>query len=353
MKTLEQYGWGEPQREYFSSAQPGLAPGRVIAIKGFKYFLATAKGELETELSGKLLFESQNEFLPKIGDWVLYTDYETMGYIVEVFPRVNALSRKTPGRKTESQVLATNIDYAIIVQSLDDNFNLMRLDRYIVQVINCNIKPVVILSKTDLASDPSVYRDEVRRLKRDAAVYLCSAYTGAGIDAIIAGVMQPGRTCVLIGSSGVGKSSILNALVKRDVQQTSSLSDATSKGRHTTTARELFILPGGALVIDTPGMREFGVTAPNDSAESDEFPALHALATRCRYSDCQHINEAGCAVLDAVRQGTLDPVIYESYIKLMKEQRRFQISAGEKKQQAKKFGRMIKEVKSHRRKYKY
>ena len=353
MNTLEQYGWGEPQREYFRSAQPGLPPGRVIAIKGFKYFLATAKGELETELSGKLLFESQNEFLPKVGDWVLYTDYDTMGYIVEVFPRVNALSRKTPGPKTESQVLATNIDYAVIVQSLDDNFNLMRLDRYIVQVINCNITPVVILNKADLAGDPSVYRDQVRRLKRDAEVYLCSSYTGAGIDAIIAGIMRRGKTCVLIGSSGVGKSSILNALVKRDVQQTSSLSDATSKGRHTTTARELFILPGGALVIDTPGMREFGVTAPNDSVESDEFPALHALASGCRYSDCQHINEAGCAVLDAVRQGALDPVIYESYIKLMKEQRRFQISAGEKKRQAKKFGRMIKEVKSHRRKYKY
>ena len=221
------------------------------------------------------------------------------------------------------------------------------------QVINCNIRPVVILNKADLVSDHAFYLNEVQRLKRDASVYLCSTYTGEGIDAIIAGFMQPAKTYVLIGSSGVGKSSILNALVNRDVQATSSVSDATSKGRHTTTARELFIIPGGALVIDTPGMREFGVTASNESAEADDFPALQEIATRCRYSNCQHINEADCAVLEALGQGTLDPVIYDSYIKLMKEQRRFRISAEVKKQEAKKFGRMIKEVKSHRKKYKY
>jgi ribosome biogenesis GTPase / thiamine phosphate phosphatase len=353
MTTLIQYGWGLPQQNYFNSLHTKLSPGRVISIQGFKYFLITENGELETELSGKLLFENENENLPKVGDWVLYTAYDTIGYIVEVFPRVNALSRRNPGRKVEAQVLAANIDYAIIVQGLDSNFNLMRLDRYIVQIRNGNIQPVVVLNKADLIENRDHYIEEVNRLRRDVPVYLCSTYNGVGIAEIQNEILQPGKTCVLIGSSGVGKSSILNALLSREVQQIGSISDITSKGKHTTTSRELFRLSNGCLVIDTPGMREFGMTGGDELTDDDQFPVLAELSKHCRYSDCKHLNETGCAVLDALENGSLDPVIYESYIKLIKEQRRFQISADEKKQQAKFFGKLTKEAKAHRKKYKY
>lgn len=353
MTTLTQFGWGQAQHHFYTTLGTTLLPGRVCSIKGFKYFVITENGELETELSGKLLFENENEFLPKTGDWVLVTAYDNLGFIVEVFPRTNALTRKNPGRKTDVQVLATNIDYAIVVQSLDTNFNLMRLDRYLVQIINCNIKPIVILNKADLVPDVQRYIDEVNRLQRDVPVIVCSTVDGRGFAELEAQVFLPGKTCVLIGSSGVGKSSILNKLMEEPVQLTATMSDFNNKGRHTTTTRELFRLTNGALVVDTPGMREFGVTPLDDANRDEEFPALSALAVKCRYSDCKHLNETGCAVLAALQDGSLDPVIYDSYIKLMKEQRRFTVSVEEKKQRARQFGKILKEAKLHRRKYKY
>jgi ribosome biogenesis GTPase / thiamine phosphate phosphatase len=156
MNYLSKYGWTSFQQEFMLSANAGLLPGRVISIKGYKYYLITDKGELETELSGKLLFESEVENLPKVGDWALYIDYETTGYIVEVMPRQNALSRKNPGRKVTRQVLAANVDYGVIVQGLDRDFNLMRLDRYILQITACGIAPAVILNKADLVDDTEI-----------------------------------------------------------------------------------------------------------------------------------------------------------------------------------------------------
>lgn len=353
MTTLSEYGWGPTQQEFYSSIPSGLIPGRVCAVKGFKYFVNTEEGELEAELSGKLLFENENAFLPKTGDWVLLTAYDTMGYIVEMFPRTNALTRKNPGKKVEAQILASNIDFAIIVQGLDSNFNLMRLDRYIAQIMNCGIDPVVLLNKVDLVNDHEHYLQQVRRLQRSVPVYLCSTVTGQGFPAVEQDILQAGKTCVLIGSSGVGKSSILNYLLDQTLQRTGTVSESNKKGRHTTTTRELFVLPGGALMIDTPGMREFGLTGVDDESGADEFPALQDLSAKCHYSDCQHLNEPGCAVLAALQDGSLDPVIYDSYIKLMKEQRRFTISVVQKKQQAKQFGRLIKEVKQHRKRYKF
>lgn len=353
MNSLLQYGWNSSLDQQYHLLKTDLLPGRIISIQGYKYHLITSRGELETELSGKLLFESETENLPKVGDWVLFIDYTTTGYIVEVFPRMNALSRKAPGRKTEKQILAANIDMALVVQGLDRDFNLMRLDRYITQIIACGIEPVVILNKSDLVSDPSQQVTAVEKLKRDCRIFVCSTHSGNGLDKIRNEVFQPMKTHILIGSSGVGKSSLLNALTQSEAQKTAVISEANQKGRHTTTTRDLFLVSNGALVIDTPGMREFGITFEDHASESDTFPVIRELASGCRFTDCQHINELGCAVLHALGDGTLDPVIYESYIKLVKEQRRFQISAEEKKQQSKMFGRMTKEAKQHRKKYKY
>lgn len=353
MKNLIRFGWDESLQHHFDTLKIALFPGRVTSIRGFKYCVMAERGELETELSGKLLFESENENLPKVGDWVLFQDYDTMGYIIELLPRKNALSRKTAGAKFERQILATNIDHALIVQGLDRDFNLMRLERYIVQIAACGIKPVVVLNKADLVEDPSAFKLEVDKLKRDVPVYACSTLTGSGLSELIQEIFSPGKTCVLIGSSGVGKSSLLNRIMNAETQVIGDVSEANSKGKHTTTTRDLFLLSNGALLIDTPGMREFGVTFEENSSEGDLFPEITKLAARCRYNDCRHIEENGCAVLAALENGNLESILYDSYIKLLKEQRRFQITADEKKRMNKQFGKITREAKDYRKKYKF
>jgi ribosome biogenesis GTPase / thiamine phosphate phosphatase len=353
MTTLTDFGWNEIHLQYFTHANNGLPVGRVISIKGFKYDLITEQGMLETELSGKLLYGTLPEDLPRVGDWVFYMNYDTMGYILDVFPRVNALTRKNPGNKTEKQVLAANIDHALIVQGLDRDFNLMRLERYLVQLAACGIAPIVILNKADLVTDQGAYIDAITRLGRDCRVHFCSTYTGLGIGELNDRVLEKQKTYILLGSSGVGKSSLLNALMQIDVQRTESTSDWSNKGKHTTTRRDLFQLPNGGLVIDSPGMREFGLTGDGAHHADDLFPAIARFAASCRFSDCTHSNEPGCAVTEAVAAGNLDAQVYESYRKLIREQRRFTINAEDKKRMEKQFGRMTREAKDHRKKYKY
>jgi ribosome biogenesis GTPase / thiamine phosphate phosphatase len=354
MDFLTEFGWNSFHRQYFNSAEDNeFKVGRVISIKGFKYELITEKHELETELSGRLLYGALSEELPKVGDWVKYIDYDQAGYIVDVLPRKNFLSRKSPGSKTEKQVLATNIDCALVVQGLDRDFNLMRLDRYLVQLTACNIRSAVVLNKSDLVQNTDLQRDEILKLGRDCEVYFCSTYTGEGIDEIKSKLLQPGQTYILIGSSGVGKSSLLNALMQTERQKIGETSDSSRKGKHTTTTRDLFKLDNGSLIIDTPGMREFGVTFEDGSSSDELFPAISKFANECRYGDCKHINETGCAVIAAVGEGKLEEEAYNSYVKLLKEQRRFEISAEDKKREGKESGRRSREANNHRKKFKF
>ena len=354
MTLLTQFGWNTFHQEYYNkNVKDDLFIGRVTSIKGFKYDLITDKGELETELSGKLLFGTASEDLPKVGDWVLYMDYSTMGYIIDMLPRTNALTRKNPGNKTERQVLACNIDYALIVQGLDQDFNIMRLERYIVQITMCGITPVVILNKADLVANLEEYKREVQKLQRDCEVVFCSTYSGMGLGDLKQNVLKKFKTYIMIGSSGVGKSSLLNAFMNNTLQKISGTSDSTSKGKHTTTTRDLFQLPNGSLLIDTPGMREFGVTFEEGHHSDKLFPAIDKLSASCRFSDCKHLNEVGCAVLEALQSGELEPEVYDSYIKLVKEQRRFEIKAEDKKRLGKQAGRMAREANEHRKKNKY
>lgn len=353
MTSLEQYGWKQFHAgKYIGFSKDSLLPGRIVSVKGFKYILITEKGEMEAELSGKLLYGSVSEELPKCGDWVLFLDYDTMGYIIEVLPRINALTRKNPGTKTARQVLASNIDHALIVQALDRDFNIMRLERYLVQISACGIKASVILNKSDLVSDPTDFVEEVRALKRECAIYLSSTYSGDGLDEIRSAVFEKGKTYMLMGSSGVGKSSLLNALMRQEIQQIQDLSDVNKKGKHTTTTRDLFLMDNGSLIIDTPGMRAFGLTMEDDTTSSDLFPAIDSFAEHCHFGDCSHINEPGCAVIAAVDSGEMEEIVYRSYLKLVKEQRRFEIKASDKKRLGKQMGKMVREAKAYRDRYK-
>ena len=354
MISLENYGWNHFHEQYYQVHQSSdLSVGRVISIKGFKYNLITVKGEAEAELSGKLLYGVTQEDLPKVGDWVFYKDYDAMGYIISVFPRKNELARRDPGERTQRQILAANIDCALVVQGLDMNFNIMRLDRYLVQLAACNIPAVVILNKADLVEDIEIYRKEVEKLGRDCPVLVCSTYTSVGIDKLTNAILGRGKTFIMIGSSGVGKSSLLNQLLRQDIQRTSDIGGLTGKGKHTTTSRDLFQLVNGSLLIDTPGMREFGVTAEEGGNSMQLFPLIEKFEGKCRFADCTHIHEQDCAVLRALNSGELDADVYESYRKLLKEQRRFGISAEDKKRMGKQFGKMTREAKNYRKKYKY
>lgn len=352
MTSLDQYGWLRYRHSCTSIEIPrDLTIGRIVSIKGFKYYTVTEAGELECDLSGRLLYLPSTDH-PKTGDWVTLTVYDTAGYIISVLPRYNELSRRNPGAATERQLLAANIDAAFIVQGLDRDFNVMRLERYLVQLAACNIPANIVLNKADLVDDTLPYLDAVQALGRGVTVSFCSTHTGVGMRALQEELLLPGHTYVLIGSSGVGKSSLLNALLHQEQQATAATSGSNQKGRHTTTTRDLFRLPNGSLLIDTPGMREFGVTG-GEAASEDLFPIISSLASSCRFTDCQHLDEQGCAVLAALHNGSLPGAVYDSYLKLKKEMRRFEIDVSDKKRLNKQFGKIAREAKNHRKKYKY
>jgi len=216
----------------------------------------------------------------------------------------------------------------------------------------CNVPAVVLLNKADLREDKEYFVNEIYKLQRDCRVIFCSTLSRDGMDTL-ANFLQAGMTYILIGSSGVGKSSILNALMNRELQKTNRMSEITSKGKHTTTTRDLFQLPNGSMIIDTPGMREFGLTMEDSETSDALFPRIYELARDCRYSDCTHQDEPGCAVLSALETGDLDHGMYDSYVKLIKELRRFQVKIEDRKRISKQWGRMTREAKNHRKKNKY
>jgi ribosome biogenesis GTPase len=343
---------------WFSDRQPeprllGCAPARVTAVDRDRYMVRDAHGEIPAELSGAFRFAVESSAdLPCVGDWAsvdLHNDRD-LAIVHALFPRKSLLQRKTPGRQIDYQLVAANVDVAFLVQSCDEDFSLRRLERYLSMVHQAHIEPRMLLTKSDLLQPPEIERRiaAVKETSPGLMVLAISNKTDAGREEL-GRMLESGRTYCLLGSSGVGKTTILNHLAGRGSFATAPVRDYDGKGRHTTARRQLIVLDCGAMLIDTPGMRELGAIGMSDGID-ESFADITALAAGCRFADCTHTQEAGCALQVAVERGNLDRARFENYLQLAHESAYHEMSYLEKRKKDRAFGRMVKSAMKHRKK---
>lgn len=351
---LEKLGFNEWFREKQTHVRiPDCSPARVTAVDRDSYLVRNESGEVRSELAGNFMFTTQSGAdLPCVGDWayVRYYDDGTFAIICDLFPRKSLLRRKTSGKTIDYQTIAANIDVAFILQSCDDNFNMHRLERYLVMVNDGQVEPRLILTKCDLANAQELQHlvSTVREAHIDCPIYPISNRTGAGLEELRQ-ILGSGKTYCLLGSSGVGKTTTLNQLVGQDLFDTQQVRDYDGKGRHTTTRRQLVVLEQGAMLIDTPGMRELG-TIGMSSGIDQSFSDIAELSMGCRFTDCTHTTEKGCSLLAALQDGRLSKARYDSYLKLISESEYHEMSYVEKRKKDREFGRFIKSTLKQRRK---
>lgn len=341
---LNQLGWQKYSKEA-PEFEGDFLIGRVSVENKSNYRVITSDGEYEGILRGKTLSGFDGAEFPKVGDWVKVKKIADEGKVVleEILPRVTKISRKSPGDESE-QVIVSNIDVIFIVQSLPDDFNLRRLERYLVIAKQSGADPVVILSKIDLNSDYQKMVAEANAVVSNTALIIpVSAKTGQGMEELKR-MIQPGITFVFLGSSGVGKSSLVNAIIGQELQATNDIREKDGKGRHTTTKREMLVLKDGGILIDTPGMRELALWADEEDL-AKSFTDIEALTYSCQYSNCDHEKSSGCAIKAALDDGTLSEARYQSFLKLKKEQAHLDSKGDKQKEREKK----IQEKKGHKK----
>jgi len=330
--------------------QDGWIPARVTAVNRGGYLVRDLQGEVPADITGRLRFSAESGAdLPCVSDWACVQAYGSgsPAIIHAILPRRTFLRRKVPGKAIDFQMIAANIDIAFIIQSCHYDFNIRRLDRYLVMANEGGVRPIVVLSKTDLITPAELEQRiaQIRDAGIDVNILPLSNLTGAGIDHFQE-LLLPGRTFCLLGSSGVGKTTLINRLLGQDRYDTRAVS-ATGEGVHTTARRHLLLLDQGAMLIDTPGMRELGLLGAGEGMDGS-FAEIQRLSEECRFSDCTHTREPGCAVRLAVEAGDLSEERYRSYLKLRNESQHHEASYLERRRKDRAFGRFIKSVKKRR-----
>jgi ribosome biogenesis GTPase len=355
--TLEDLGYNEQLETYRREHQlHQFEAGRVISEHKERYIVKTAEGEYQAELLGNLRFTAESRYdLPAVGDWVAMAPYDDDKALIHaVFPRTSVIERKAVGRAGQTQIIATNVDYALIVQAVDRDFNLNRVERYLTICYASKVQPVIVLTKIDLVT-PAVLNELLagltQRIASGVPVLPVSNLTREGIEPIAAYV-QKGKTICLLGSSGVGKSTLLNQLAGKEEMKTAEISSSVNKGKHTTTHRELILLENGGILIDNPGMREVGIADASGGLEMT-FDTIMELAASCKFKDCTHQHEKGCAVLEALGNGELDGDAYENFLKMQRERNRFETSKAEQRRKDKSLGKLYKRIMEEKKKRKY
>ncbi len=322
--TLEDLGWNKFfAGEFTSWAGQGFVPGRLIRETKINFSALLEGGEeIDCVLGGKAWHEAETDAdLPAVGDWVVLDRGEEGDEVVirGRLPRFSRFSRKMPGKSAQEQVMAANVDIVVVVTDPGPDYSSRRIERYLMLIERCGARPVVLLNKADLFSEEhcAVVAGEVRELSEAAGIHVTSALKSQGLE-VLQSYLRPGVTITLMGSSGVGKSTLVNQLLGGEWQDTSEVNEVTGRGRHTTTHRELIVLPEGGLLIDNPGVREIQMWT-DEATLRESFADVEELVTQCRFADCKHQKDAGCAIETAVEGGSLDPERYQSYLRLEEE----------------------------------
>lgn len=351
--NLEDLGYNINLQKYkIDNGFESFEVGRVIAEHKERYVVLTDQKEYDAEILGNLRYTAQSRHdFPAVGDWVALSEYDSgKGIIHAVFPRKSIIERQAVGKKGEKQIIATNIDKALIIQAVDRDFNINRIERYLTICNTSDVKPIIILSKIDLVSDRVLSEMIVSVKKRitNVPVFAVSNQSLQGIEEL-GWIFETGKTYCLLGSSGVGKSTLLNNLTGQQLMKTDTISEYSKKGRHITTHRELRILTNGGILIDNPGMREIGISDSSGGIDVT-FDTIFELSKKCKFRDCTHTTEVGCSVLAALNNNEIDKSFYNNYLKMVREKEHFESTVADKRKKEKVFGKMIKNYKQGKHK---
>ncbi|MBP1672915.1 MAG: putative ribosome biosis GTPase RsgA [Bacteroidetes bacterium] len=353
---LEDLGYNEKlQKLRVENNLSDFEIGRVIAEHKERYIVKTENGEYDAEITGNLRFSANSRIdFPAVGDWVALTTYDSdFAVIHKIVPRLSLITRQAVGHYGEIQIIAANIDYAFLIQAVDRDFNVNRLERYLTICYSSKVKPIIVLTKTDLINEQKRTEiiDSIKQRIKEIEIISISNKTQDGYEALKRSIVK-GKTYCMLGSSGVGKSTLLNNLSGEAVMRTDTISQSTNKGRHITSHRELIVLESGGILIDNPGMREVGIADTSDGLETT-FDIIIRLSLNCKFKDCTHTHEIGCSVIEAVEKGEIDKKSYENYLKMEREKAHFESTIEEKRKKDKEFGKFIKNYKKDIKKNKY